>query len=168
MNRPTAEEHPPYFKKYIDTVSDNVAGELEYQITSFTRFLKTISEEKSCFAYAEGKWTIKELVGHMIDTERIMAYRILRFSRNDQTPLSGFDENEFVAHAHFNDRTLNSLAEEFALVREANMFLIKSLNETELNRTGSASGNSISVKALIYILAGHVNHHRAIIEERYV
>ncbi len=168
MNRPKPEDYTTYFKKYIDTVSDNPVEELEQQAIALPRFLKTISEEKSCFAYAEGKWTIKELVGHITDTERIMAYRILRFSRNDQTDLPGFDENEFVAYAHFNDRTLTSLAEEFALLRKANLVLIKALTETQMNRTGVANGNKISVKALVYVLAGHVNHHQAILKERYL
>ena len=168
MNRPKPEESTTHFRKYIDTVSDNVIGELEHQAIALPRFLNSISEEKSCFAYAEGKWTIKELIGHTIDTERIMAYRILCFSRNDQTPLPGFDENKFVENAYFNDRTIASLAEEFALLRKANMFIVKSLTETQMNRTGPANGNTISVRALVYVLAGHVNHHKAILEERYL
>jgi hypothetical protein len=168
MKRPQADEFAAFYKKYIDTVSDNVIAELEHQTNSFTSFLKGITQDKASYAYAEGKWTIKELVGHIIDTERIMAYRMLTISRNDRTALPGFEENDYVTNAHFADRTLDSLADEFAILRKANMYLVKSLNEEEIARSGSANGSPISVLALIYILAGHLNHHRKIIEKRYL
>ena len=168
MKQPNADEFPPFYKTYIDTVSDNVIAELEYQINSFPAFLKGISGDKATYAYAEGKWTLKELLGHVNDTERIMAYRALRIARNDKTPLPGFDENEYVSNAHFADRTIESIADEFAALRRANMFLIKSFTEEEVNRTGISNNSPVSVRALIYILAGHLNHHRRIIEERYL
>ncbi len=168
MNRPQPEEYPVFYKGYIDTVSENVLVELEQQIEAFPAFLRGLTEDKGSFAYAEGKWTIKELLGHVIDTERIMAYRTLRIARNDSAPLAGFDENDYVANAHFADRSIDSLAEEFAQLRRANMHLFKSLNETELGRMGISNGKPISVKALVYIIAGHLNHHRRIIEERYL
>ncbi len=168
MNRPQPEEYPVFYKGYIDTVSENALAELEHQIEAFPAFLKGLSEDKGSFAYAEGKWTIKELLGHVIDTERIMAYRTLRIARNDSTPLAGFEENDYVANAHFADRSIDSLAEEFTQLRRANMHLFKSLNETELGRMGISNGKPISVKALVYIIAGHLNHHRRIIEERYL
>lgn len=168
MKPPQAEEYPIFYKKYIDTVSENVLAELEHQVVAFSTFLKGISSDKATFAYADGKWTIKELVGHVIDTERIMAYRLLTISRNDKTALPGFDENEYVSHAHFSERTLDSLADEFATVRRSNMYLIKALNEEQVNIRGLANGSPISVRALFYILAGHLNHHRKIIEERYL
>src|SRR6476620_6189783 len=132
MKRPKADEYAAFYGKYIDTVSDNVIAELEHQANSFTTFLKGLTQDKASYAYAEGKWTIKELVGHIIDTERIMAYRLLTIARNDQTPLPGFEEDDYVLNAHFADRTLDSLAEEFAIVRKANMYLVKSLNEDEI------------------------------------
>ena len=168
MNRPQSNEFAPYYSTYIDTVSENVMGELEHQAISFPAFLNSIIPDKASYAYAEGKWTIKELVGHLIDTERIMAYRALCIARNDQTRFPGFEENEYVKNAHFNQRSLGSLAEEFAAVRKANMYLFKSLNEDELSRMGTASEKAVSVKALLYICAGHVNHHRKVIEERYL
>lgn len=168
MKPPQADEFPSFYKTYIDTVSDNVIAELEYQINSFPAFLKGISIDKATYAYAEGKWTLKELLGHVNDTERIMAYRALRIARNDKTPLPGFDENEYVSNAHFADRTIEGLADEFAALRKANMFLIKSFTEDEVNRTGISNNSTVSVRALIYILAGHLNHHRKIIEERYL
>lgn len=168
MKRPQPDEYAVFYKKYIDTVSENVIAELDHQANSFPTFLKSIMPDKATYAYAEGKWTIKELVGHMIDTERIMSYRMLTISRNDKTALPGFEENDYVANAHFADRTLDSLAEEFATLRKANMFLIKSFNDEEVQRRSLANGSPISVLALIYILAGHLNHHRSIIEERYL
>lgn len=168
MNRPQANEHAPFYGTYIDTVSDNVIAELEHQVNSFPSFLKGLTQDKATYAYSEGKWTIKELVGHVIDTERIMAYRALRIARADLTPLPGFEENDYVANAHFAERSMDSLAEEFAILRKANMYLIKSFNDDEISRIGTSNGGPMSVRALIYILAGHVNHHRRIIEERYL
>ena len=168
MNRPQPNEFAPYYATYIDKVSENVLGELEHQISSFPNFLKTISDEKAYFAYAEGKWTIKEVVGHMIDTERIMAYRALRIARKDETPLASFEENDYVANSFFNDRSLESLAEEFAAVRSGNVYLFKHLSEEELSRMGTASGKAVSVRALLYIIVGHLNHHRQVIQERYL
>jgi hypothetical protein len=168
MYRPQADEYPVFYKGYIDTVKDDVLAELEHQIESFTTLLKEIPSEKSGFAYAEGKWTILELLGHILDTERIMAYRALRIARNDASPLAGFNENDYVANAHFADRSLNSMAEEFEHLRKANLFLIKSFNETELARVGISNEKPISVKALVFIIAGHLNHHIRILKERYL
>jgi uncharacterized damage-inducible protein DinB len=168
MNRPQADEFAPYYATYINTVSENVLGELEHQAISFPAFLASIPEDKGYHAYAEGKWTIKQLVGHMIDTERIMAYRALRIARNDKTPLASFDENQYVVNSFFNDRSLESLSREFAAVREANVYFFKALSEEEFSRIGTASNHPVSVRALLYIMVGHANHHRKILEERYL
>jgi hypothetical protein len=168
MKPPQAEEFPIFYKGYVDTVSDDVLAELEQQIESFSALLKNVPKEKASFAYAEGKWTIKELAGHVIDTERIMAYRALRIGRNDATPLPGFEENDYVANAHFEDRSLENLADEFAALRKANMYLIRSLNDIEIDRSGISNDKPISVRALIFIMAGHVNHHVAILKQRYL
>jgi hypothetical protein len=168
MKPPQAEEFPIFYKGYVDTVSDDVLAELEQQIESFSALLRSIPAEKASFAYAEGKWTIKELAGHVIDTERIMAYRALRIARNDATPLPGFEENDYVANAHFADRSLENLADEFAALRKANMYLIRSLNAIEIDRSGISNDKPISVRALIFIMAGHVNHHVAILKQRYL
>ena len=168
MYRPQADEYPVFYKGYIDTVKDDVLAELEHQIESFTTLLKGIPLEKSGFSYAEGKWTIVELLGHILDTERIMAYRALRIARNDSTPLPGFEENDYVANAHFADRSLDSMREEFEHLRKANLFLIKSFNETEFSRVGISNDKPISVKALVFIIAGHLNHHIRILNERYL
>jgi hypothetical protein len=166
--RPQADDFPVFYKGYIDTVGEDVLVELEKQIDSFTKFLSAISEEKACYAYAEGKWTIKELVGHILDTERIMSYRALRFARQDATALPGFDENDYVKYAHFADRSLQSLLDEFIVLRKSTMYLLKSFNQEELNRSGISNDRPITVRALVYILAGHVNHHQHILKERYL
>jgi uncharacterized damage-inducible protein DinB len=168
MNRPESNEFAPFYLTYIATVSENVMGELEDQATAFPEFLKSISEEKALYAYADGKWTIKELAGHVIDCERIMAYRALTISRKDKTALPGFEENEYVQNARFNDRSLASLAEEFAAVRKSNLYFFKSLTDEDLQCMGTANGKDISVKALLYIIAGHLNHHKKILTERYL
>ena len=141
---------------------------LDEQITAFPEFLAGIPPGKSEYAYAEGKWTIKEVVGHVIDTERIMAYRALRFARNDTKELIGFEPEDFVANARFNERSLESLSEEFVLVRKSNLILFRSFNDHELARKGIASERLTSARAFLYIIAGHLNHHRNIIRERYL
>jgi hypothetical protein len=168
MKRPQPEEYSSFYQKYIDTVGDDVLSEASYQLQSFSQYLRSISHDKIDFAYADGKWTIKELLGHVIDTERIMAYRLLRFARNDSTGLAGFDENDYVMNAHFGSREFNDMIEEFEAVRKANLFLFKSLTEEDLQRKGEANNASLSVRALLFIIVGHVKHHQKVIEERYL
>lgn len=168
MNPPLADEYAPYYQSYIDAVGDDVIADLESQISSFPEFLRGLPPDKISFAYAEGKWTVIEVVGHIIDTERIMAYRALRIGRGDKTPLPGFEENDYVVNTRFEERTISDLADEFVQVRKANMYLVRSFNEEDLRQSGICSNHLVSVKALLYILAGHLSHHRRIIEERYL
>lgn len=167
MNRPQTQEYPEAFSNYINAVDGDVIEILENQGPEFSNFLNNLAD-KGDYAYAPGKWTLKELVGHMIDTERIMVYRLTCLARSEKAMLPGFDEDSYVANAFFKDRSIFSLSVEFAALRKANMFLIKSLNEEELNRVGNASGKDVSVSALVYLLAGHVIHHANIIKERYI
>ncbi|RZL50434.1 MAG: DinB family protein [Pedobacter sp.] len=167
MNRPQTQEYPEAYNNYISLVDGDVVAILEQQISDFSNFLNNIAD-KGDYAYAPGKWTIKELVGHLIDTERIMVFRLTCFARNEKAQIPGYEEDDYVANAHFNDRSIFSLSEEFAQLRKANMYLIKSLSEEELNRSGNANGNNISVKALVYVLAGHIIHHTNVIKERYL
>lgn len=167
MNQPQTQEYPAAFSNYINLVNGDIIEILERQGVAFSNLLNNLVE-KGDYAYAPGKWTIKELAGHIIDTERIMAYRLLCFARNEKAMLPGFDEDEYVNHAFFKNRSLFSLSEEFAALRKANMFLIKTLNDNELDRMGDANGKNMSVRALVYVLAGHVIHHTNIIEERYL
>ncbi len=168
MNPLRSDEYPMTYAAYIETVIGDVMELLNEQTETFPDFLANIPAGKSEYAYAEGKWTIKEVVGHVIDTERIMAYRALRFARNDTKELIGFEPEDFVTNARFNERSLDSLAAEFVLVRKSNMMLFESFNGHELARKGLASERLISVRAFLYIIAGHLNHHRNIIRERYL
>ena len=166
MNRPQTHEYPPSFKGYIDLVDGDLISLLTYQAEDFSNFIAVLPNGD--LSYAPGKWTVKELVGHVIDTERIMAFRLLAIARGEQSVLPGFDEDSYVKNSNFKQRTLSSLAQEFTTVRKANLFLIAALNEEELNRVGNANGNRISVRALVFMMAGHVIHHQNVIKERYL
>jgi len=168
MNQLKSDEYPASWSQYIETVMRDPLEALREQIDSFPEFLANIPAGKSEYSYAEGKWTIKEVVGHVIDTERIMAYRALCFARNDTKELPGFDEESFVSNAHFNDQSLEHYINEFTLLRKANVLLIESFRENELMRSGLAGERLVSVRALLYMMAGHLNHHRNIINERYL
>jgi uncharacterized damage-inducible protein DinB len=167
MNLPQTHEYPAWGETYIKLVDGDVMEILEKQATEFPDFINNLIE-KADYAYAPGKWTIKQLIGHIIDTERIMVYRLTCFARAEQQALPGFEENDFVAIAHFQDRSLLSLSEEFRLLRKANLYLFNSLNEQELDRKGTASNRQITVRALLHVVAGHVMHHTEIIKERYL
>lgn len=168
MNLLKSDEYPAIYEDYIETIVGDVNQELIHQLDAFPTFIQSIPEEQGGYSYAEGKWTIKEILCHIIDTERVMAYRALRFARNDMTALASFEQDEFVANGRHNERTLQSIAEEFTYVRKSNLMLFNSLNETELTRKGMASDRLISVRAFIYVIAGHLNHHRIILQERYL
>jgi hypothetical protein len=167
MNQPQIQEYPEWAHKYISKVESNPVEILEEQVLDFTNFILSIAD-KADYAYAPGKWTIKEMMGHLIDTERILVYRLLCFARGEKAPLPGFEEDEYVANAHFSDRSLESFVAEFTLMRQSHLFLLKSLNEEELDRIGSGNGKNISVRALVYVLAGHIIHHTYVLKERYL
>jgi hypothetical protein len=167
--RPQTDEHAPYYGKYIAQVPDgDLISMLREQIMETVGLLGGLPEGKANFAYAPGKWTIKEVIGHMIDVERVMAYRALRIARADTTDLPGFDENAWVPVANFGARTIADLLEEFQVVRAATVHLAKHLDAEALARRGSANKNGISVRALLYIIAGHERHHLALFRERYL
>ena len=167
MNQPQIQEYPEWAHNYISKVEGNPIQILEEQVADFPDFLTSIAD-KADYAYAPGKWTIKELMGHIIDTERILVYRLLCFARGEKAPLPGFEEDDYVANAHFADRSLESFIEEFVLMRKSNLFLLKSLNENDLNQIGNGNGKNVSVRALVYVLAGHIIHHIYVIKERYL
>ncbi|MFI5451556.1 DinB family protein [Pedobacter sp. UC225_61] len=167
MNRPQTQEYPEWGNTYIRLVEGDVIEILTKQATEFAEFINSLVE-KADYAYAPGKWTIKELIGHIVDTERILVFRLLSFARGEKVALPGFEEDDYVAAAHFQDRSLFSFAEEFTLLRKANLYLINSLNEDELNVIGNANGKQMSVRSLVYILAGHIIHHTNVIKERYL
>ena len=162
-------EYAEYFFPYISVLGDvTLIEELEISLHEFIRFVQNIPMDKFDFRYAEGKWTIKEIIQHVIDTERIFAYRALRISRNDQTPLPGFDENAYVNNTQANDRNLQDLLTELSAVRHSNIFLFKSFSREQLERTGIASNAGISVRAIGFIMIGHQKHHQKVFEERYL
>lgn len=166
MNPPQPNEYPIWGEAYISKVNGDIFEILQAQIESVPEiFLRNTG--KADFAYAEGKWTLKEMLGHMIDTERVLVYRLTCFARNEQQHLPGFEEDDYVANARFSERNLADLTEEFAALRKANLYLFRTLNEVELNRKGTASGREINVKSILFIVAGHVNHHLSILKERY-
>lgn len=159
---------PAYYHKYIQLASDeNLIDQLEGGgIDLFVDALDAL-EELGDHVYEEGKWTVKELVQHLIDTERIFAYRVLRFLRQDTTELAGFDENEYARKADVSKRKLSNLLEEYQIVRLSNCYLFSQLSEEEFQYVGTANGKQISVGAIGYIFIGHAIHHFNVIQERY-
>lgn len=169
MKRPQANEFPAYYKHYLELVTEtDVMKALKDQVMDIQAMISEIPEDKEGFAYADGKWTIKEVIGHIIDTERVLGYRAMRFARKDKTVLPGFDENEFVKNADFNKRTLYELGHEFAIVREANLALFKTFNDDDATQIGNANGNAVSVRAIVYMIAGHATHHMNVVREKYL
>jgi DinB superfamily len=169
MNKPDSKEYAPYFEKYISLVPEGeIVVTLGKQIESTLSLVRGLSAAQGDLRYAPGKWSVKEVIGHLIDAERIFAYRALRFARRDATPLPGFDENSFVDNAGFGSRSLADLAEEFEHTRKSNLYLFKSLDADSSLRLGTASDNNISVRAIAYIIAGHELHHVGILQSRYL
>lgn len=167
-SRPGADEHAPFYASYVALVPDgDVTRTLAGQGEGFMRLLKDIGDGKAAFAYAAGKWTIKEVVLHVTDAERIFAYRVLRMARGDATPLASFDENAYAPMSGANDRSLDTLLGEFAAVRGATLVLLRGIPEEAWVRRGVASGKDVSVRALAWIAAGHAMHHERILRERY-
>ena len=162
-------EYPNYYESYIQALENvQLIEELEICLHDFIRFVQNISMDKFDYRYAEGKWTIKDIIQHLIDVERIFAYRALRISRNDKTPLPGFDQNEFVIQAEANNRNIQSLLSELSGVRHSTLDLFKSFSQEQLARIGNASGHDISVRAIGFMIIAHQKHHQRIFQERYL
>lgn len=169
MTRPNTSEAASYYFKYIDLVtSDDIVPVFESQMQETLAFLGGISEEKSLHAYEPGKWTIREVLNHINDGERVFLYRAFWFARGYEDHLPSFDQDIAVQVAHANDTSWADLVEEFRNVRLSSISFFKSLNEKAWSRTGVASENHVSVRALAYIMAGHVSHHRNVLTERYL
>lgn len=167
--RPEAGEYASYYSPYIELVpAGGLIGILERQLQETRGLLSGLSEEAAEFAYAPGKWTVKEVVGHLIDAERIFSYRILRIGRGDETALSGFEENSYVAAAGFGRRSLSDLLAEFDLVRRGSLHLLRHLPEEGWARRAPVNDEDLSARAQVCITAGHELHHRSILEERYL
>lgn len=164
-----AGNYPENFQRYVDEVKeDNLKAALQNQTPAAEIFLQSIGEELSKRKYAEGKWTIKEVLQHIIDAERIFAYRALAFARRDTNVLPSFDENEYAVNSNANDRSWLDLVDEFSSVRKSTMSLYNSFSSDAMNAIGKASDYTIGVSTLGFVIAGHVNHHIRIIQERYI
>jgi hypothetical protein len=167
--RPAPDEHAPYYGRYIEKVPDgDIVRTLREQREATAAFLRGIADAKAGHRYAPDKWSIREVVGHLGDCERIFAYRALRFARADDTMLPGFDENEFVKHARLDDRPMTSLIAELDAVRGASIALFDGLFPEEWSRAGTANGKTMSVRAFAWTIAGHELHHLGILKERYL
>ena len=169
MPRPAPQDAAEFYHGYINHAKGNsIAEVIANHAVKIKEFYNSLPEEKADFAYAQGKWTIKELLQHVIDAERIFAYRALRFARKDITPLASFDENVYAQHSYAAERALYSLKDEFNAVRTSTDMMLSSFNDDQLNSSGTASNKYITVNALAFIIYGHLLHHKAIIEERYL
>ncbi|MEP7291092.1 MAG: DinB family protein [Chloroflexota bacterium] len=159
--RPQPDEYAPFYGGYINRVPEgaDLAALLARQPGDLQTLLSPVSDQQANARPKSSEWSIKEMLGHICDAERVFAYRATRFARNDNATLPGFDQDEFVKATDFNTRTLADLLEEFSLQRRANLVLLKSLTAEELERVGTASGNPMSSRAAFYVMAGHVLHH---------
>lgn len=169
MTKPDLAEVPTFYKGYVENVKDmDVIEALQQSSKVALNVFRNISEDMGIYRYAEGKWSIKELLNHMMDAERIFAYRALRFSRNDKTPLPGFEENDYAPLANAHGRTIAQLTNEMERLRASTIDLYSSFSPEMLRREGQANNNKLSVLNLGYVIAGHETHHRKIIVERYL
>ncbi len=166
--KPEANEYAPFYERYIALVpGDDALTALEAQRLHMMQMLSARSEREGNFRYGAGKWSVKEVVGHLADSERVFTYRAMRIARGDETPLPGFEQDDYVKNGGFGDRRLADLAEEFAAVRSGSITLFRSLSDAAWALRGVASDKEVSVRALAFITAGHELHHQRILEERY-
>ncbi|QQS32300.1 MAG: DinB family protein [Acidobacteriota bacterium] len=169
MSRPETSEYAEFYAGYVGLVpEDDIVQVLDAQNDELRSLFSQFAEEKGTFAYAEGKWTVKQLLSHIIDGERVFAYRFLRISRGDATPLPGFDQDVFVNGTDAHARTLKSLIDEFDHQRRSNVLMISATDEEQMSRTGTASDAAVSARALAWMIAGHTQHHLNILKERYI
>lgn len=169
MSRPDLATVPDFYKRYVEHVKNyDLLEALKISSDETVRLIESLSEDKGDFRYATGKWSIKELLCHTMDTERIMSYRALRFARNDRTPLAGFDENTYTPESNADSRSLKAIASEMGRLRLTTIDLFASFTPRMLQRTGLANNVELSVLNLGYIISGHESHHRAILKERYL
>jgi uncharacterized damage-inducible protein DinB len=168
MARPQADEYAPYYGRYISLVQgDDILTSLDQQRRATMKLLSCRDEQEGEFRYAPDKWSAKEVIGHMCDTERVFAYRALRIARADATPLEGFEQDDYVRNGPFARAPMAEMVEDYIAVRRATITLLRNLDEAAWLRRGVANKNEVSVRALAYIIAGHELHHRGILEEKY-
>jgi len=168
MARPEPGEYAPYYERYISLIpGSEILGTLESQRRQMMLLLSGRDEDEGDIRYAPDKWTAKEVLGHVCDTERIFAYRALRISRGDRTPIEGFEQDDYVRNGPFGRAPLAEIVEDYIAVRRATLTLLRNLDEEAWMRRGVANKNEVTVRALAYIIAGHEVHHRRILEEKY-
>lgn len=169
MHRPEKSEYDPYYERYISLIIDNdIVPVLAGQVTELQDLFTALPEEKGTYAYETGKWTIKEVLSHLIDGERIFAYRVFRIARGDKTPIEGFEQDGYIENSHANERTFAELLDEFNLLRRANVLFFKNLDRDDWVRIGTANDVEISVRAISFVMAGHIRHHITILRSRYL
>jgi hypothetical protein len=167
---PSLDEYAPFYADYIQRASqrEDIHHALSNQIEEILNVLDSLTDAQAGFKPGPEEWSIKEVIGHLNDVERVFSYRLLRISRNDATPLPGFEQNDFVRAAAFDSTPLKDLASEFEFLRRANILAIRHMNDEMINRRGTASGMTVSARALIYMMVGHVDHHMASLREKYL
>ena len=167
--RPDPSEYAAFYRRYVDAVPDgDILAFLRHQGDEIAERVRGLDEARALHRYAAGKWSLKELLGHVIDTERIFAYRALRFARGDQTPLPGFEQDDYIEPGRFDVRPMVDLADEFGAVRAASIALFTGLPSEAIARSGVASGSPMTVRAIAWIIAGHAQHHVRIATEKYL
>jgi hypothetical protein len=167
--RPEKNDYATFYEKYVALVPDaDIVETLEGQLEDALALLRGVTEERAGYAYEPSKWSIKQVVGHIIDTERVFAYRALAIARGDEQPLPGMDQDEYMAGANFDELTLAGLLEQFEHLRRANVLMLRGLSEEAWTRRGTASDNEVTVRAIAYIIAGHEAHHVGRRRERYL
>ena len=170
ITHPTQEEYNEFYEGYVQRAiaRKDVLGALSSQINEIRSALGNLTDKQALFRDAPKEWSIKEVIGHLNDVERVFSYRLLRVSRNDQTPLAGFEQDDYVREAGFDNHPLEDLINEFEHLRRANIVAIQNIPDAYADRTGTASGFPVSARALVYMLVGHVEHHMASLHEKYL
>lgn len=169
MNRPNESEYAPYYQGYVSQVSEtDILPVLRSQLDALDVLLNRVSADRETYRYAEGKWSIREILGHLIDGERVFGYRALCIARGEKQSLPGFDQEEYMTTAPYNHISLEDLLSEFRLVRQSNIAMFRTLDAEAWSRSGTANDNPVSVRALAFIMAGHVRHHMNVLRERYL
>lgn len=170
MAKPSKKEYPEFYQPYIDALADqgNIVSQMETSLSIFEKELSELEPDQQEYRYADGKWTIKEIVQHLIDAERVFVYRALRYSRKDQSSLLSYDENMFVANYEINERKYDNLVKEFSLLRRSTILMFHNFDEEILGREGKVEENIFTVRALGYLCSGHLLHHLKVITERYL
>lgn len=167
--RPAENDYAPYYKGYIEKIKgDDILNILLNQTKECQSVFNSFSVNKGNYKYAPGKWSVKEVIGHIMDTERVFTYRALCIARGEKQPLPGFEQDNYVKEGKFNRRTLDDIIYEFRLMREGNLLMFRNFDQEMLNRRGNASGFDVTVNALLFMIAGHAQHHMDILKERYL